>query len=236
MAHQITCNAGHLYDSDLYSSCPYCKNGVNEINFNAGGRNFGEAGGTVAPQGFGKNPGAPNAAAAPQGFGRNFGEPNGTVAPQGFGRGSLGPGENATVPPKGFMKEKDTKTVIHFQKKTGIDPVVGWLVCTKGPESLKGKDFSLKAKINTIGRGDKNDITIKYESISENEHAKIAYDHKHNNFQLLPAGSSQIFYLNDQPVYMPMPLKSYDMIEMGDIQLTFISFCNEKFQWSVQEK
>ena len=41
----------------------------------------------------------------------------------------------------------------------GADPVVGWLVCVTGPNT--GRDYRLFARINTIGRAEKNDVCLK---------------------------------------------------------------------------
>ena len=150
------CANGHVYDADQYAVCPYCNHAQTEIQFGpSGGRTVapGGGGGTVAPGGFGPAPGGA------------------TVAPGGFGGSPLdgerimpvGGGEDAqkTVAPDMFRRqaEQSNKTVAVFRQQHGIDPVVGWLVCVNGPE--KGNDYRLKAKINTIGRGEGNDVSLK---------------------------------------------------------------------------
>lgn len=143
----------------------------------------------------------------------------------------------ATVAPQSYRKameekEEDTgKTVGVFQKKMKIEPVVGWLVCIEGPD--KGKDFRIWAKNNTIGRSEKMDICIKGDTtISRENHARLAYDDKHNNFHLIPAESTNNIYLNEEPIYVPTKLGEYDVIEFGDSKFIFVAFCNEKFTWS----
>ena len=83
MAYQ-ECENGHIYDTDIYPRCPYCRNTVGR----ATGLNYGA---TVMPQGFGNQPGGGldyGATVMPQGFGNqqdgglDFGS---TVMPQGFG-------------------------------------------------------------------------------------------------------------------------------------------------------
>lgn len=96
----------------------------------------------------------------------------------------------------------------------------------------KGKDFRIWAKNNTVGRSEKMDICIKGDTtISRENHARLAYDGKHNNFHLIPAENTNNIYLNDEPVYLPTMLKSYDVIELGDSKFVFVPFCNEKFTW-----
>ena len=48
------CPQGHLYDGNIYASCPYCAGSASVINFDQPGR-------TAAPSGYS----APNATVAP---------------------------------------------------------------------------------------------------------------------------------------------------------------------------
>ena len=139
----------------------------------------------------------------------------------------------ATVAPAGYTQQdrSDTgKTVGVFQKKMSFEPVVGWLVCIEGPE--KGKDYRIYGRNNTVGRSEKMDICIKGDStISRENHARLAYDEKHNAFHLIPAESTNTIYLNEEPVYVPTKLTDYDVIEFGDCKLVFVPFCDERFTW-----
>ena len=140
----------------------------------------------------------------------------------------------ATVAPSSYTRQQDRsdtgKTVGVFQKKMSFEPVVGWLVCFEGPE--KGKDYRIYGRNNTVGRSEKMDICIQGDStISRENHARLAYDQKHNAFHLIPAESTNTIYLNDEPVYVPTKLKEYDIIEFGDCKLLFVPFCNERFTW-----
>ena len=140
----------------------------------------------------------------------------------------------ATVAPSSYTKQQDRsdtgKTVGVFQKKMSFEPVVGWLVCFDGPE--KGKDYRIYGRNNTIGRSEKMDICIQGDpTISRENHARLAYDQKHNAFHLIPAESTNTIYLNDEPVYVPAKLKEYDVVEFGDCKLLFVPFCNDRFTW-----
>ena len=145
----------------------------------------------------------------------------------------------ATVAPMGYKNRREEsdigKTVGVFQKKMSFEPVVGWLVCIEGPE--KGKDYRIYGKNNTIGRGEKMDICLKGDtSISRENHARLAYDKRHNAFHIIPADGANAVYLNDEPVYVPMALKADDIIEIGDFKLCFVPFCSEKFIWDDDNK
>ena len=199
------CANGHLYDSDQYASCPYCQGGVNRVDF-GGDSGVGKTVGVGAPTGGTSYlDGSPVAA-----------EIGATVAPAGY---------------RSKAAENDTgKTVAVLKKSMDIEPVVGWIVCIEGKE--KGKDFRIEAKNNTIGRSDKMDICIKGdETISRENHARLAYDVKHNAFHLIPAESTNGIYVNDEPVYVPTELKAYDLIELGESKFLFIPFCTEQFDW-----
>ena len=206
------CPNGHLYDPTMYQSCPYCAGSASVINFDqAGAPPVGGYGGTVAPAGFGR-------AAEPA--------VNKTVPVQ------RGEDAGKTVAPESYRKKEaeENKTVGAFRKKYDLEPVVGWLVCVEGAD--KGKDFHLYARINTIGRSSENDVCIKGDStISRESHARLAYDPRHNSFQLIPGDSTNNIYLNDQPLYMPGKLEAYDVMELGQSKFVFVPLCCDRFQW-----
>ncbi len=212
------CPQGHLYDPNLYASCPYCSGAGRMINFDNAGK-------TAAPSGYG----APrNATVAPQGYGAPQPQPQGgRIAPVAAAE-SVG----KTVAPESYRKKaaEENKTVGVFQKKYSMDPVVGWLVCVEGAD--KGQDFHLFARINSIGRSSESDVCIKGDStITRENHARIAYDPRHNAYQLIPGESTNNIYLNDQPVYVPVALNAYDLLELGQSKFVFLPLCGEKFQW-----
>ena len=121
-------------------------------------------------------------------------------------------------------------TVGVFRKKTGIDPVVGWLVCIHGAD--KGQDYRIRSERNSIGRSSSMDICIgSDDTVSREKHAFISYNPRKNSFLLTPGESRGIVYLNDEEVATPMPLKAFDVIELGQTKLLFIPFCGEQFQW-----
>ena len=103
-------------------------------------------------------------------------------------------------------------------------------VCIEGKE--KGTDYRLWGRINTIGRGEKNDVCIKSDmSISKENHARLGYDPKNNRFRLIPASSANNIYLNGDVVDIPTPLKAFDVMEFGETKLVFVPLCCESFSW-----
>ena len=190
------CGRGHVYDTDQYAACPYCNSGRSTINFVAGN----VEGRTTTPSGY-------NATVAPdmQGGARSWST----------GASSSFMGDENTRPPYGTSEEEPSKTVAPesyrrkmeekgktvgvFKKKYDLEPVVGWLVCIEG--SSKGKDYHLWAKRNSIGRSEKSDVCLQDDmTISRENHAWLAYDHRHNTFRIIPGDSTNNIYLNDEPI------------------------------------
>lgn len=209
------CENGHLYDSDMYSSCPYCNGGSgnNEIV-------FGTDVGATAPVSGGFGPSGDN---------------DGNIKTSIGSGGSAGAGDdsNRTVAPAGYRAAEDRsgRTEAVSEKKMGIQPVTGWIVCIEGKN--KGKSFNLYDKQNSIGRGHDNDVVIEGDStISRENHARIAYDSRHNAFTLIAKESINNIYLNDEPVYAPTKLSPYDVIEFGESKFMFVPFCSDSFRWA----
>lgn len=208
---RIQCNKGHIYDADVYSTCPYCGDfqaiqfgdmtAENEVR-------VGQAGGTA---------------------------PVGTMSAENIGKTvPIGYQQSKTSPPRtnrGVSIEEEQKTIGVMGRRQGIEPVVGWLVCVEGKE--KGKDFRLYGKINTVGRNETMDVCIKGDpGITREVHVRVSYDPRHNNFYLIPANSSNNTYLNDSPVYVPTEMHAYDILELGETKLVFVPLCNQNFSWN----
>lgn len=119
-------------------------------------------------------------------------------------------------------------TVGVFHKQLGIDPVVGWLVCTEG--SQRGRDYRLHSERNLIGRAPENDICIAGdETISRTAHAVIAFEPRQRSFFLSAGESRGLVYLNHEVIESTKKLEPYDVIELGQTRLVFIPFL---FTWT----
>jgi hypothetical protein len=136
-----------------------------------------------------------------------------------------------TLPVMPEDRASNGKTMPLMRENSGIDPVVGWLVCTSGKD--KGKDYKIHADNNYIGKSQKMDICILGdETISFENHAIISYDTRDKIFYLAPASGRAIIRHNGKPALTAVELASYDDIEIGNTKLKFIPFCGEKFDWS----
>jgi hypothetical protein len=123
-------------------------------------------------------------------------------------------------------------TVGIFQKHTGMDPVVGWLVCVKGTN--KGRDYRLHSDLNKLGRAPNMDVCIEGDdAISRENHCQIAFSPRNKTYNIIPGDGRNIAYLNDQDVLSAMRLNAYDRIDLGDSSFIFIPF---EYDWESSTK
>jgi hypothetical protein len=110
-------------------------------------------------------------------------------------------------------------------------PVVGWLVCLEGPD--RGRDYRLRMEKNFIGRAPHMDVVIENDTtVSRDKHAIVIFDPKKKSFWLLPGEASGLVYLNGDLVNSPAPMKSDDILEVGQTKLVLIPFCGDRYSWS----
>lgn len=110
------------------------------------------------------------------------------------------------------------------------EPVVGWLVCTKG--KFFGQSFNLKSGRNFIGREPQMDVYLEgEESVSRDRHAVIAYEPMGRIFLAQAGDARELFYVNDRVVLDNVQLKPYDTISIGQVDFRFIPCCTREFTW-----
>ena len=113
---------------------------------------------------------------------------------------------------------------------SGIQPVVGWLVCVEG--NNKGSDYRIHNGYNYIGRAQSMDICIPGDSHISNENAAIvAYDSMERLFYFGPGMGHNAVRLNGKMCLGQSELKAYDIITLGQTKLVFIPLCGERFDW-----
>ena len=130
-------------------------------------------------------------------------------------------------------KKETQRTEVEIEEdlfREDVEPVCGWIVCIEG--ARKGKDYTVMAGKNFVGRADDMDIQILGDNkISRRNHCVIVYDAKQGQTVLLPGDSNGLVYLNDEAVYVPTGLNIYDVIELGESKFLYIPFCGEHFKW-----
>lgn len=129
----------------------------------------------------------------------------------------------------------EEKTVSFYQKKTGTDPVAGWLVCIEGNDF--GSSFTIKTGRNFVGRSPDMDIVLHGDNgVSREKHAIILYEPKRREFIAQAGESRELFYLNDEVVLNPLRMKQYDIVTIGNTRLMFFPCCGEHFSWDDYKK
>lgn len=115
--------------------------------------------------------------------------------------------------------------------KFSKEPVVGWLVITKGPG--KGQSMQLGYGMNSIGRNSDQRVSLDFgdEEISREAHALLTYDTKGRKFYLQHGGGVNLTYVGDAPVLQILELKGREIISIGKTDLCFIPFCGAEFEW-----
>ncbi len=221
----VRCNNGHFYDSESFGACPHCGPGAsNSSNLTMPLQTGGSEDVTVA---MSTPPAAPTVAAEP------VAAPTATAPVSSLQDAVNAAASAAPVAPV----MDDNKTVGFFSSVMGKEPVVGWLVCTKGPHF--GEDFRLKSGRNFVGRGGDMDVAItKDNTVSRERHAIVVYEPRGNLFLMQPGDSKELCYLNEQVVLSPQTLSRHDKILVGQSELMFIPCCTEDFNWDAakQEK
>ncbi len=203
MALKITkCQNGHFYDSEKFTSCPFCDQNVKS--------DVGVTEGVTMP----------------------LEKLDPTISIQAAGNATVIEQTNsAGYTPNQKPAEDSQKTVGFFDVKPGTKaPVVGWLVCTFGKHY--GEDFRLKAGNNFVGRDSSMDVVFsKDTSVSRTKHVIIAFDPKSKSTILIPGDTHELSYLNNEVLIEPKILKKFDKIQIGTSELMFVPFCGDDFTW-----
>ena len=222
------CANGHIYDPDIYSSCPYCSGRQVEVNFDNKGKTepvdqaaFPQPGVPQNMSNMGQTipldyPGSQDTAPVPNPF-----DPGQNINPRGWDA------DPSNGPARGRGDAGGGTEVIGGSY--GIIPVSGWLVCLKGP--MRGKSYTLYCKQNTIGRDRNKDAVITGDNTISGYQAIIAYDIRGNTFTIVPKTETNTMYVNNEPVYESTKIKPYDLIEMGRSTFVFVPFCGDRFTW-----
>lgn len=202
------CTKGHYYDGDAYTNCPHCKSQGGADNPTVA-LDMSAAGNSEVTVAF-TNTEGPTLSGVVQAVTDNFGS---------------------------VLPSDDQKTVSFFSASPVLadkNPVVGWMVCTKG--SLYGRDFRLKSGRNFIGRGENMDICLSGEStVSRDRHAILIYEPKQNVFLAQPGETKELIYLNGNVVLTPTVMKKNDILQAGDVSLMLIPCCDEVYKWGAEE-
>ena len=134
-----------------------------------------------------------------------------------------------------MMDTEDNCTIGYYSRVIGVEPVVGWLVCTEG--EYKGESFKLKSGRNFIGRAANMDVVLSADhSISRFKHAAVIYEPRSRQFIVTAGESRELCYLNGDVVLSNMKMEAYDVLNLGNTSLMLVPCCDDVFHWEEEEK
>lgn len=141
------CPKGHYYDTQKYTSCPYCKENGDETT---------PIGGTIPLTSDNFEPLSPT-------------EP---ITADDYPAPGPAPSPDPNVTP---AEDEPNVTKPYDEANLGFVPTVGWVICIRGPH--KGQDFRLVTGYNKIGRSSEMAVSLPMDDqISRDSHAIIAYE------------------------------------------------------------
>lgn len=210
---QTRCEKGHFYDADRFASCPHCAN-------MAGGMPLGNP--TVTKT-------------LDDQVTVTLGKPVQSEQMAQMAQAVPAPQAVEVAAEIRAVSPFDDEPVTQGFFKKDSDPVVGWLVCTKGVH--KGEDFRLRAGRNFIGRGQSMDIKLTGENtVSRDKHAIVLYEPNQRIFLAQMGESHELVYLNGNLLMSNAQMKAYDRLQLGDAELMLIPCCGETFDWQEEEE
>ena len=238
----VKCSKGHFYDRSK-GECPMCAKLAEEEKAAMGGGASPTMPGAPAMEDI---PVQPYMEAAGGGFGEEimptapaFSQSGGAGLTEmdfdpGFTGGDFVSGGQGAPQnwsnPEWTVDEVGPTHIDAINNVAGFDPIVGWLICIKGPN--RGKDYRLHSGTNFIGRSPKMDVCIENDmTISRENAASISYDDRTKTFFVQKGEVRNLIYLNGKAVRMDGDLKLYDRIEIGATELIFVPLCGEQFNW-----
>ena len=246
----VLCEKGHYYDASIHASCPQCA--AEAGGAGSFGMGYGAAGGYGGVGPTEPVSGGYGGVGPTEPVGSGYGgvgptEPVGMGAiqptePVGMNYGGIGPTfpvENPGftsgdfVSGQGSVQDYGPTQPVWQNGVAGFNPVVGWLVCTEGPN--RGADYRIHSGYNYIGRAQHMNICIPNDShISHDRHALVGYDPESHMFFFAPSNGSNIVRVNGEPVINSVKLNAYDTLTVGTTKLIFIPLCSDHFSWDME--
>lgn len=238
MSRIIKCENGHFYDAEKFKECPHCSKGIgknkNVVMEGGVSTDLDDVVTVAGPQvleGFGKKK---RSIRIPHVTGRIVKPPEDLEERNrmkdivaGFKKDIKEHAETHN------LDEGGEKTVSLNQLKSGVNPVIGWLVCVSGEE--KGNDYRLIRGKNRIGRSLKMDVAVMSDKkITREEHCAVVYDDRSNKSFLVP-GNGTLTYYRGEMLRSPQEIFTGDELEIGETRFVFIKFCEEERTWANYE-
>lgn len=243
----VRCDKGHFYDKDKNGDhCPYCAQMSSSAQTAAASAPQPAAPRQSAPARQPETPPVPQP--SPQASAQTAPQP-----PRQEAQAAQPAAPQTPIPPvtpsgavSGIMADtKDTMqssvseimadtedncTIGYYSRVIGVEPVVGWLVCTEG--EYRGESFKLKSGRNFIGRAANMDVVLSADhSISRYKHAAVIYEPRSRQFIVTAGESRELCYLNGDVVLSNMKMEAYDILNLGNTSLMLVPCCGKRFSW-----
>lgn len=113
-------------------------------------------------------------------------------------------------------------------------PVVGWLVCTLGPQ--QGSDYRLHPGHNQVEINSSKGLTIRAPEPSGQRLAMISFDPRSSTFWIKEGTTRDLIYHNGSPLQTAHPLTSGDVLEVSIGTFLFFAFCGHQFSWDLDHQ
>lgn len=200
------CENGHIYDTQQYTSCPYCKNKEVRIEFGTSNDTIGK----TAPISMGSSIGK----TAPISMGSNIGKTVPVSAGSNIGK---------TVPVSAGSNIDKTVSV--------SSKVYGWLVSIDGKDC--GTDYKITSANCTVGTAIDADVLLSgVDSTYSGKLFRICFDKRGGQFYIVPDQGFTDIYIGGEPVFTQRMIPTGTQLEVGGTKYVFVAFCNEKFSWN----
>lgn len=130
-------------------------------------------------------------------------------------------------------------TTADLERKDGTAPVpaqtanaVAGFLCIVS-ENGRGSGYAVSLGRNKLGRASGNQIHVGVgdNMISQDNHVTIVADPKTRKFHVVPGDSTNLAYLNDEPVLQPGELTDKDILQVGVTSLIFVQYYGNYVDW-----
>ena len=86
---------------------------------------------------------------------------------------------------------------------------------------------------NKLGRGSGNtiDVQVGDTAISKDNHITLAADPKTKRFFAIPGDSTNLAYVNDEPLLEPQEITDKAVLQVGETVFVFLQFAGNYVDW-----
>ncbi len=138
-----------------------------------------------------------------------------------------GPGANAAD-----ARQQASRSAKPIVREVGDERLtVGWLVVTS--DNGRGVSYPVRPGRNKLGRAETNAICVELgdSAISKDGHLTIAADPKSRRFYAIPGDSTNLVYLNEEPLLEAQEIADKAILQVGQTSFVFVQFAGNYVDW-----